>query len=674
MTKKPLKHAIPEPTMAAGASPARRRQALAALWSIVAACVVLGILRFGGMLNDPAVPLLRSEHGASWIFLDMPFSLRAYLTAQTSDWTVAFRKRFHVAQPVREARLTVRGFRAAGVQIDGEPIGLGNPDFQRWREPVSADIARWLTPGDHEIVIAARHGGGPPGVQAWCEPIGLVTDGSWEASFDGVAWSAARTADARRMTEYREKAFTGPEAISAVAAPLAGVALAVICAIWLWERKRTGIAPPREFSVASVIRCGLLLAWAVLIVHNITRLPDAMGFDRQGHFDYIRTVAERHRLPLANEGWQAFQSPLYYLLSAPVFWIASAFHSQDVLLRSLRIIGMLCGMAQIEIVFRTLRMVMPSKPWLQAIGAGLAGFLPMNLYISQSYGNEPLAGALIASTIGLMLATVYGSDRCRATGWAILLGAIWGLALLSKATALLLAGPIVVWLALTAWDRGERIVRIVGRLGAVFLAAGVVSGWYYVRNWIMLGRPFVGGWDPSRGIVWWQEPGYRTWKSVFAFGDSLIHPTAAHTMGLWDTLYATFWCDGFSSSVVAYDLRPPWADTYLIVGPLLGLFPMAMMLIGAAQTLIDRRAPARAASALSIGLVAVYLAAILDLYMRLPIYSTAKATYMLGLTPAFALLFAMGTDWIGRNAWTRRAIIGLFAAWLVAAYLAFFAK
>ena len=37
---------------------------------------------------------------------------------------------------------------------------------------------------------------------------------------------------------------------------------------------------------------------------------------------------------------------------------------------------------------------------------------------------------------------------------------------------------------------------------AFFLSSGLLAGWYYVRNWVLLGRPFVGGWERGRGLDW----------------------------------------------------------------------------------------------------------------------------------------------------------------------------
>ena len=42
------------------------------------------------------------------------------------------------------------------------------------------------------------------------------------------------------------------------------------------------------------------------------------------------------------------------------------------------------------------RTVFPGRNDLQIIGTAVGGFLPLNIYISQVVGNEPLSGCLTA--------------------------------------------------------------------------------------------------------------------------------------------------------------------------------------------------------------------------------------------------------------------------------------
>jgi hypothetical protein len=145
-------------------------------------------------------------------------------------------------------------------------------------------------------------------------------------------------------------------------------------------------------------------------------------------------------------------------------------------------------------------------------------------------------------------------------------------------------------------------------------------------------------------------------------------------MGFFDTMYATFFCDGFLGSSVQYDARPPWNESFLFAGPLLALFPAALMFVGAVRSALPGAWPLRAGIVWCAALVAVYFAAILDLYLRVPIYSTAKATYTLGLAPAYALLFAAGADRLAASKLGRTSTWVLLTCWMVAAYAAYFVR
>jgi 4-amino-4-deoxy-L-arabinose transferase-like glycosyltransferase len=157
----------------------------------------------------------------------------------------------------------------------------------------------------------------------------------------------------------------------------------------------------------------------------------------------------------------------------------------------------------VEISYRTLRIVFPKREDLQVIGTLIGGLLPMNLYLSQAVGNEPLAGCLSATV--LVLALKLNRSRPGALPkWHLpILGFVLGLALLAKVTAVLLVPPPIFLLAYVH-SAGDRPARRIALTVAVALGVAlVVSGWYYLRNWIQLGKPFIGGWEPSHYIGWW---------------------------------------------------------------------------------------------------------------------------------------------------------------------------
>jgi 4-amino-4-deoxy-L-arabinose transferase-like glycosyltransferase len=366
-------------------------------------------------------------------------------------------------------------------------------------------------------------------------------------------------------------------------------------------------------------------------------------------------------------------SSSYHLLSALLVYLpASALVDEERVLHLLRMVPLACGVAQVDLAYRAVRYAFPGRADLQRLGTTLGGLLPMNLYMSQYVGNEPLTGCLTAAAIVVLLRWHRVPEDALVPRSQWLLGVLLGLAILTKPTAVLVVAPGLLVLASASGRAGKGCTRLLAPGARVFGAIAVVAGWYYVRNWVLLGRPFVGGWDRSRGFGWWQEPGYRVPEHFTSFGEALVRPVYGGVSGLWDAEYATFWADGWLSGVMSYDHRPPWNYALMLPAPWLALVPAAAIGLGVVTALRHPDAATRRSVVLSTGLVALYLGATVSLYLQVPIYSAAKATQLLGLTPCFAVLGAAGFGILGRARALRPLLYGAMACWAVFAYLAYF--
>ena len=410
------------------------------------------------------------------------------------------------------------------------------------------------------------------------------------------------------------------------------------------------------------------------------KLPPPAGFDVPGHLDYIAFLINHKRVPLATDGWQMFQSPLYYALAAPLYLLLAKIGPAANAVLLLRGLSLLAGILQIEISYRATRHVFPERRDLQILGIIFAGFVPMNIYLSQYVGNEPLASCLGSAVILLCLRQLGGSGNTRIHQRSfVAIGIVFGLALLTKFSAIILTAPLLFLFALRylldremGHDVGKRIAVA---CTIVFGAAALVAGWYYVRNWIHLGRPFVGGWDLNRGIPWWQDPGYRTPGDLLRFGEVLTHPIYAGVVGLWDGIYATFWCDSFISSAVEAPSRPPWNYLYLLSSVWLALLPTAAILLGVIRSLFRGSSSSQGRQMLfAVVCVCAYAGALVHHFLTQPYYSAVKSFYTLGAMPCYSLLFVAGFDLLGRTVLTRALLYGGMACWVVSVYVAYFAR
>jgi len=644
-----------------------RKPALHAAITIVSLLILAFPLVFAvvKIVRDPEVPFLLSEGGAEWIQIKRPFNLRSW----RGDEGIRYRLRIVTEKALPEAVLTVRALRTAQVYLD-ERLVLPFNYIEDWKYPRSVDVKDYLTPGPHELRIIVLNENGPAALLAYSKSLDIHTGKDWEASIDGTTWGPVKQVDERgplELTQNFPSTFAAFYSLLPFYAPLFLVCFFVILSSGTFLRQYPG--PGKIVNNPLVFRWVLLGAWLLLAVNNIAKIPLVIGFDAPDHYDYISYVAEKGAVPLATEGWQMFQSPLYYLISALLQFCLKVFFSAEKVQILLRTIPLICGMLQAELAYRAVKHVFPERNDLQVMGTLIGGLIPMNLYLSQVVGNEPLAGVLSAAAIVLTLGIMRSAGPFPERRF-IYVGTALGLAFLTKFTAILLI-PAVMLALLSVMVRNEEPFRLIaGRLLTVLGIIAVISGWYYLRNWLELGKPFIGGWDVSRQIIWWQEPGYRTLHDFVSFGRSLVHPVYAAVYGFWDSIYSTFWLDGFIGSV-AYEFRPRWNYDFMLSGTLLSLLPAAGIIIGFVNT-VSRPKSSRPGLIFSVYCIAVYFAALVYLYVTVPIYSTAKATYTVGLVPCYAVLCVTGLDFLARNRYCGAAIKALLVCWAINAYFSYF--
>lgn len=505
------------------------------------------------------------------------------------------------------------------------------------------------------IDVANPHG--PAAMRARCEALRLYSSNEWMSrpQIEGRDFAPSAQLLAFRSPELARQFPSTGRALSH-SAPLFAALFALAWIAFRWASKRPNSWAwfrPERF------RFLLMALWVLLSIRNLPRLPDELGFDAPFHLEYVGFIYRTGHLPLASDGWQMFQSPLYYLLAAVFYRLLDLGLESAAALRGLRAISLLCGLVQIELVFRTLRHFHPDRPALWSAGTAFGAFLPINLYMSQWVGNEPLAGVFAAAA--LLLCCFPGRKGSAMTvPQRLALGALLGLAVLSKVSALLLVPLVLLYL----WRARAQSVPALLQTVLVF---GLLCGWIFVRNWLELGHPLL---LSSQDVDWWQAPGFRSWRHLYGFGVSLSRPVMAGLHSFGDSFYSTLWLDGQLSSAIDFAARPPWRyDAMLACAPL-ALLPSFLLLIGMLYAL--RRGDARLR--LFAAALAVYGLALLQQYFALPIYSTGKASYTLGLLPVYAVLVLQGLQAIAaERRWLRDLLLAYLCAFAGQAYVGYFA-
>jgi 4-amino-4-deoxy-L-arabinose transferase-like glycosyltransferase len=610
------------------------------------------------------------EAGAEWIRFNEEVDLG---TRPLTESVSAFRARFRTEGNESPAEITMKAMKAAQVFLDGAVVYSTGPEFAKWKEARRIDLSGNLAPGEHELKVLVVNRDGPPCLLAYCAQLNLATGAHWESSVDEQSWQPAATVDAYRPAALSRK-FPRTDAALLRSLPLLLVVFACACA---WSLALSGdwrVSPlvRRITPRASRYRWLLMGAVGAMAANNIFKLPYYHGFDFKGHVEYIEYVVQHGWIPLPTQGWTMFQAPLYYVLSAPLYAASALMFEPERALQALRVLPLACGVVQVELSYRAGRYLFPDRDGLQMAATTVGGLLPASVYMSQYVGNESLAGLLAGLVVVLALRFYYEPERGR-TKWALaIMGAALGLALLSKLTALFLIPPLAALIAYASVTApGERKARRAAlALALVFGTALIVGGWYYARNYVVLGRAFWGGWEPERGIQWWQDPGYRTLAQLIPKGEALVYPVCSSLVSFWDGFYSTLWADGYVASTTDVTYAPPWNYSLMLAGVLLSLIPTAMIFGGAGAAMRKRRE--RPGLVFMGAALALYVAMLIYGFLSLPYYCITKASYTLGLACCYGALAAAGFDLVARGRLARAVLAAGIAAWAVAAYGAYF--
>jgi Flp pilus assembly protein TadD len=432
-----------------------------------------------------------------------------------------------------------------------------------------------------------------------------------------------------------------------------------------WLLQVNGIADERRLppSVAAASAGVAASCWGLLFWNNLPSLCRVLGFDSSAHLDYVQFILDRGELPLAHQGWEMYQPPLYYLIAAAGLKLCGLATHHDSGVMLLRTLNACSGVVQFVLIFASLRLLFPEHPRRQIAGLVLAAFLPLHLYLPHYVTNEALAGVLATASIYLALRCLRQSEP--ALGVYVGVGLCLGAALLTKFTALVVV-PIVLSVLLGQQIIARRFqLRVAVRtVGVTLLVCALASGWHYARVWWHYGKPIVGNWDQASGFRWWQDWGYATAGYYTGFGRSLVDPFFSGLDSLADGIYSTLWGDGLCGGTGGLEFRPPWNYGLVAVGYWLALLPTLCIVVGLARVLIEIVWRPRAEWFLLAGLAGSVGLALVYGSLRLPSFAMAKAFYGLPGMIALGVFGSWGFDllatrlrrlrpvlWIGLGTW-----------------------
>ncbi len=403
-------------------------------------------------------------------------------------------------------------------------------------------------------------------------------------------------------------------------------------------------------------RWWLVAGWGVAVgvaagvrLWNALAGPLLWGYDAWGHVAYALFLDLYRAVPWADQGWSYFHPPLHYALG----WALVQGGSGELLVRGLAVAGSVASLATAALAAWMVRGMAPEHPALALVGFGAVAFLPVHFFMSPMPGNELTEAFLSAASLAALVAN---ERRERPTlAGAALVGALGGLALLTKFSGLLALLVACASLAIRAALRGAWSAppREAAARAAVVAAVGLaISAPYYARNLAAFGTPFQLSRDFPlvAAVEREQPPGRRSPLDYLRLPPAIFrdpNPLAPHLLGsVWGSVYLNVWADSYRESDVARALEAEREERRSTTRmALLGLGPTALAGFGAALAARDARRGRRRELVLPLAVqAAASLAAFAVFSWRVPLWSALKASYLLGLSLPFALALARGVE------------------------------
>lgn len=332
----------------------------------------------------------------------------------------------------------------------------------------------------------------------------------------------------------------------------------------------------------------VLLTFVVLAFSASVINPLHEATDELRHYRFVRYIVQEQALPVQGEmpcRAQSHHPPLYYMLAALAsFWVdtgrdvcytppenpfwnyrywevgddnknqylhyadeAFPWRGEALAAHIARAVNVLLGAGMVWITWLIGRAIWPQRPFLALGGTAFVAFNPMFVYMAGAINNDVVA-ALSGSAVTLACVRLLRDEKGLSRRWGMILGLLFGLALMSKFNLAAIAALIEAVVIYVAWRKKQWRLWVEANL----LIAGwtlLIAGWWFLRNQMLYGEPtgvqrlteLWGVRNPadSWGVAIFELP--YAWTSLwgrFGYGQVPL-PQGIYT-GLWWTAVAAF--------------------------------------------------------------------------------------------------------------------------------------
>ncbi len=322
----------------------------------------------------------------------------------------------------------------------------------------------------------------------------------------------------------------------------------------------------------------VLLIFSLFTLYNSISLPLGEAADETDHYQYLRFVARAGHPPLTETerkeaGFKGGLAPLYYWLTAwPITWIGEStppdirrvdarperfiptdglginhvlhtlderrpWHGQVLAWHLVRFLSLPMAWVTLIAIYALARRLVPEQKFIAVAAVAFAAFLPRFVSSSAVINDDNLVFALVALLLLTQVLILQGDHRPRTFA---ILGALFGLALLTKYFSLILIPEILLTLFLYQGGRLER-PPLIPRLRAFLLGLFLIAGPWYIFIILRFNRidelGFVPGLVASLG-----EPQITGGLIGLLSGQPVRPPAATYAPLAWlGLLYRSFW-------------------------------------------------------------------------------------------------------------------------------------
>ena len=337
-----------------------------------------------------------------------------------------------------------------------------------------------------------------------------------------------------------------------------------------------------RWAITAIVLTFIVLGLAYSIVNPLFEATDELR-----HYRFVQHMIQRKSLPVQGAvgcSAQGHHPPLYYSAVALATWWIDAGHdvcyeppknrfwayrywevgndnknqylhgddeafpwSGNALAAHLsRAVNVLIGAAVVWVTWAIGRAIWPGRPYLAVGGAAIVAFNPMFLFMSGAVNNDVIA-ALAGAAITLTTVRILRDEQGLRLRWGIILGVLFGLALMSKSNLAAIIVSIEFAVTWVAWRKKQwRRWLLANSLLVLFTL--LVAGWWFLRNQILYGEPtgfqrlteLWGIREPSQslGVALFELP--YLWTSLwgrFGYGQVPL-PQLIYDILWWSTIFA----------------------------------------------------------------------------------------------------------------------------------------